>query len=118
MHMERLQRLRDHLVEVPDDQFCYSDTVDPRVLMAGPPYPCGAVGCVAGHACLLFALQGAAGQMRGAAAHLDLLPSERDFLFLEYCGKANRDDALRRLDHLLAGKTPGEYSWCHESWVI
>lgn len=143
MHVERMQQLRDHLAQTPDERFNYGMSLGPQgwpglspslqvtSFLERLPYPCGSMGCVAGHACLLFDLHADEHMvqdysrdrllsclvLRVAANHLELSEPQRHFLFLEDCTRADRSDAVRRLDHLLQGGKVETYDWAQESWA-
>lgn len=133
MNKERLQQLHDAIEAAPPEEFFYNAFFSGKndgLLTAGyltiPKPHCGTAGCVAGWALMLFipgerSYNGSCGDPKVSAFDqakdvLDLSSSEATFLFLEYAHAAKREDALRRLRHLLDGDHPDNYHWETESW--
>lgn len=132
MDVDKCRQLRDHLAALPEERFDYGSYIgqsrgDAKYSEAQMRLwhdgrlrdlweSCGCAGCVAGHCFALFDLPGRP-STTGTAFALDLSSTMAWFLCLEYCDRANRLDAIRRLDHLLAGGTPEDYDWNQESWA-
>lgn len=142
MNKERMQTLREAIAAALPDEFEYSSFFCKKTGLGGirqlsmqmtvPEPHCGTVGCVAGWALMLFSpgiktyplhcsSRIDAGDIpmttsKQAQELLDLTSKERDFLFVDYVMHATREDALRRLDFLIADGYPDAYDWTKESW--
>lgn len=144
MNRDRLTRLRDHLDQLPDKNFDYGiwfsqdgSTYPFRdAVTAEAPEAnfCGTTGCVAGWCCVLlhkeakpvllaleqklgFPVAGPGNCDKIAQTVLELTDKQAEFLFLDHVDNATREDAVRRIDHLLS--TNGnfnDYDWTQESW--
>lgn len=129
MNIERLKQLREHLAGLPEERFHYSDffgndVYDPNVTWSDARKDCGTTACVAGWACVLFGPANQSTLDSGdpeyqASAILDIeSDDESEFLFFRECSRANRSDAIRRLDWLIAGNSIAYYPWREESYNV
>lgn len=127
LNLEKIQKLLNHLKETPDESFDYTAIFRPDSPLhpiRNPSPRCCTAGCVMGHAiwlwrtklqqldqaCVTNRISGVIGEFLGLDAR------QRNFVFFAHCGEANREDAIRRLEHLLAGQTVFDYDWQGESW--
>ncbi len=130
MNKERVQKLLEHLKQLPDELFTY----DEYIIAAGgvfdlrcykfrkEPPPCGTAGCVAGHCCLLFYEEYLQAPMELATVpifarnFLELDYFVAHALFTKYMSVATKQDAIRRLEYLLEhdGSLQG-YNYLFES---
>lgn len=130
--IEKLKQLRDHIAALPEERFDYSKYFtresdwDAFGIDSPVKYECDTAGCVAGHCCALFDLHGSLcfdeGPVRGnayvAAANFLKLDVGDDWtLMLHEYRRANRSDALLRLDHLIQHGTLAGYDDSKESWA-
>lgn len=125
MNREALTQLRNYITDLPDEQFGYQQFFgDSRSTLDwwhGKMPECGTAACVAGHACLMFQLQGTSKDgfrtpSAIAGEFLGLDADDGETLFYAACGVASKDDAIRRMDYLLEHETLAGYSMAGESW--
>ena len=115
MNRPRLEQLRQFLLELPDDRFryeCYfsdSEAYDDPVLIRNPE--CQTAACVGGWVIALFGCGPVRTPSVDAQRLLDLNDQEAGFLFLTCINHSSRQDAIRRIDHLLSWKPLDEYDW-------
>lgn len=123
MHDERMVELRNLLKNVPEEKFDYdhyfSDEYQAlKLLLSGEIVNingCFTSGCVAGYVCSHWDLTGDEPKDL-AEKFLQLNYEESHFLFLTRCNKANKKDAICRINHLLSGKFLDDYDFSQESW--
>jgi hypothetical protein len=126
---KEIEQLLAHVRDVvTDDLFIYADYFDSAgawaACMTGQltpwaaVHPCGTAACLAGHACLLFKLEPGKDCCISSvvAAFLELPEAIADDLFITQAGRANRADAVLRLEHLLREERMNNYDWTKESW--
>lgn len=127
MNREKLQQLKTYILQQPEGRFHYPDWLDTKTidhLKVGPvdPNECGTTGCVAGWCCVLFQNELSSVERYhalvwdAAARILELNTTESSFLFTCNAVRANREDAIKRIDWLLAGEPIDQYPWHEESW--
>jgi hypothetical protein len=133
LHRQRLTDLRDRIAALPDAGFCYDEFLQPRegveysehpVFMSRIPdqhHACETAACVAGWACILYH-PGQPFTLRTDLANkarktLELNRAETEFLFFWRHSQATREDAVRRLNHLITNGDLTEYPYMHESWI-
>lgn len=136
MNKENLKLLVEELKEptiIPNLEFGYrtyftgNDKLIDQVFEKGSAKEvnfCDSTACVAGTTCLLFpdALDPSTFWCRNnfeydryATKVLDLSNAENQFLFHEFCGVAEKEDAIKRLEWLINGNSILDYPWEEES---
>ncbi len=84
----------------------------------GKVVTCKTAACCAGWGAIIFKLKDDPNLTVSeiVAGHIGLTSNQMDFLFYDYASHANYDDAIRRLDWLIARKNVSKYPWSKESW--
>ena len=119
--MRNLKRLQDTLTlleSLPDDRFNYGSYLNNVGYDAirDRKHHCGTVGCVAGWVVAHNLLELHRGGIdRTAGQWLGLSHSDSYFLFIAFIDRGTKEDAIRRLKHLIAGGSFEDYDWTQES---
>lgn len=133
MNLRHMRSLRDHLANLPPEEFDYAafleydngltnnempDWWDQHIIP--PIHTCNTTGCVAGHTLMLLApgLEVRGGDYDDEAQKLlDLNDQQTEFLFFAESGVATLQDAIKRIEHLLVNDGDClHYPWDKESW--
>lgn len=128
MNRQEVEKIRDFLVTLPDERFEYcfwfgydGNPITPSRVNYDQFSSCGTTACVAGWICFLHKLDLQGNILNGPMdlAQEILGVSRRDAEVLFICGSDNatRQDAIRRLNHLLDYGSLVDYDISVESWV-
>lgn len=142
MNVPRMEEFLEYLKQLPPENFNYEfwlktpGKIDPlltegktlsvleQAARTNMDPPCGTVGCVAGNCVILFWEESKSyfskpwnsltiGEI--AAKILGLSSRQEDFLFMSFIKFSNKDDAIKRLEHLLSGISVDKYHWESET---
>lgn len=133
MNTQKIKQLVKHLKNLPNKNFNYAswfsnieEDAEINVTKCAKenkiPNECGTAACVAGHTCLLFwdeAKIGIAKDRSISVIATEILGIDyftKNDLFLKGMEHATKQDAIRRLEHILEYHTLDDYDWTLEEW--
>lgn len=109
MNKDRIKEVIGKLRALPEENFCYEEVFRND--------ECGTVGCVAGWICEWYSPV-TNDRLDTARDLLGLCERDSYLLFLANCGRANREDAIKRLEWLLEHGSLEYYPFEEESYGV